>query len=120
MTQSGQDADRPVPRSGTPKFEKKMAFRLIALALVNRVLHNPRFYEGLAVGAVVLAGLGRIGQENRVSTMARLSAWNQRELERLERKAKRLEQKVERDTRAVKGTGQMVRAGAKAPGELPR
>jgi len=42
----------------------------------------------------------RIGQENRASMMARLSAWNKRQVQRLERQA-----------RAVKGAGQMARSG---------
>jgi hypothetical protein len=46
-----------------------------------------------------------MGQENRASTMARLVAWNKREIERLEHKA-------EHEARALKGTSQMAHSGA--------
>ncbi len=80
-----------------------MATRLVRLAVVNHVLRSRRFYERAAVAAIVLGALRGIGQENRASTMARLAAWNKREIQRLEHKA-------ERQGRAVKGAGQMVRS----------
>ena len=49
--------------------------------------------------AIALGALRGIGQENRASMMARLSAWNKRQVQRLERQA-----------RAVKGAGQMERS----------
>jgi hypothetical protein len=49
--------------------------------------------------AIALGALRGIGQENRAGMMARLSAWNKRQVQRLERQA-----------RAVKGTGPMARS----------
>jgi hypothetical protein len=68
------------------------------------MLRSRRFYEGLAVAAIALASLRGIGQENRASAMARLSAWNMREIQRLEHKA-------ERQARAVTGARRMARSG---------
>ena len=82
----------------------KAAWRLVALGLVGHMLRSRRFYERAAVAAVVLGSLRGIGQENRASTMARLAAWNKREMQRLERTA-------DRQARAVKGAGQMARSG---------
>jgi hypothetical protein len=56
------------------------------------------------VAAIALASLRGIGQENRASAMARLSAWNKREIQRLEHKA-------EREARAVTGARRMARSG---------
>jgi hypothetical protein len=80
-----------------------MATRLVWLAAVHHMLHNRRFYERVAMAAIVLSALRQIGQENRASTMARLTAWNKRQVQRLERKA-------QQPSRAVKGTRQMVHA----------
>ena len=68
------------------------------------MLRSRRFYERLAVAAIALEALRGIGQENRASTMARLAAWNKREMQRLEPKA-------ERQARAVQGAGRMARSG---------
>ena len=68
------------------------------------MLRSRRFYERVIVVAIGVAALGRIGQENQASTMARLSAWDKRQVQRLERKAKA-------QGRAVKGTQQMMRSG---------
>jgi hypothetical protein len=62
------------------------------------------FYARLAVAAIAVGSLRQIGQQNRASMTARLAAWNQREMQRLERKAKR-------QARAVKGAAQMARSG---------
>jgi len=77
---------------------------LVALGLARQVLRSRRFQEGVAVTAIALGALRGIGQENRASTMARLSAWNKRQVEYLERQA-------ERQVRAVKGAGEMARSG---------
>jgi hypothetical protein len=77
---------------------------LVALGLVRHVLRSRRFQEGAAVTAIALGALRGIGQENRASTMARLSAWNKRQVERLERQA-------ERQVRVVKGAGELARSG---------
>jgi len=77
---------------------------MIALATVIHMLRSRRFYERLFGFAVVVAALARISKENQASTMARLAAWDKRQVQRLERKAKS-------HGRAVKGTGQMMRSG---------
>jgi len=77
---------------------------LVALGLARQVLRSRRFQEGVAVTAIALGALRGIGQENRASTMARLSAWNARQVQRLEHDA-------ERRARAVRGAGRMVRSG---------
>jgi hypothetical protein len=88
---------------------------LVALGLARHVLRSRRFQEGVAVTAIALGALRGIGQENRASTMARLSAWNKRQVQLLERQAERqvqrLERQAERQARAVKGAGQMARSG---------
>ena len=63
-----------------------------------------RFYERVAVATIVLGALRGIGQDNRVSAMESLRAWNKRQVQRLERKA-------QREGRAVKGSARMARSG---------
>ena len=72
--------------------------------MVGHVLRSRRFYEKVAVAVIVLGALRGIGQDNRASTMARLRAWDKRQLQRLERKA-------QRQGRAVKGSVRMARSG---------
>jgi hypothetical protein len=81
-----------------------MAMRLVRLAVVRDVLRSRRFYERVTVAVIVLRALRQMGQQNRASVMARLAAWDKREIQRLERMAKQ-------HGRAVKGTGRMVRSG---------
>jgi hypothetical protein len=81
-----------------------MAWGLVGLGLVGHMLRSPRFYARLAVAAIAVGSLRQIGQQNQASMTARLSAWNQREMQRLERKA-------QRQARAVKGAAQMARSG---------
>jgi len=76
---------------------------MIALATVIHMLRSRRFYERVIAFVVVVAALARISQENRASTMARLAAWDKRQVQRFERKAKA-------HGRAVRGTGQMMRS----------
>jgi len=111
MSRAGQDAresprattpaggNAPEPR--TPGSGHQMATRLVWLAVVNHMLRSRRFYERVAVAVIALRALRQMGQENRASAMARLTAWNKRELQRLERKAKQ-------QSRAVTGAGRMV------------
>ena len=113
MSRSGQDVHRPqraitpagsdAPAPRTPGSDPRMATRLVWLATVHQMLHSRRFYERVAVAVIVLRALRQMGQENRASTMARLAAWNKREIQRLERKA-------ERQIRAVRGTRQMAQS----------
>ena len=116
MAQSGQGADaparaiaaeggtRPTPRPGASGLDTKMAWGLVGLGLAGHMLRSPRFYATMAVAAIAVRSLRQIGQQNRASMTARLSAWNQREMQRLERKA-------QRQARAVKGAAQMARSG---------
>ena len=116
MARSGQGAGEPpqaivaggssspAPRPVAPGLHTKMAWGLVGLGLVGHMLRSPRFYARLAVAAIAVGSLRQIGQQNRASMTARLSAWNQREMQRLERKA-------QRQARAVKGAGQMARSG---------
>ncbi len=116
MARSGQGAGEPpqaivaegssslAPRPGASGLDTKMAWGLIGLGLVGHMLRSPRFYETVAVAAIAVGSLRQIGQQNTASTMARLQAWNQREVQRLERKA-------QRQARAVKGAAQMARSG---------
>lgn len=116
MARAGQGGGQP-PRAGAAEGSggrarqpgargrrNKAAWRLVALGLAGHMVRSRRFYERVAVAAIVLEALRGIGQENQASTMARLAAWNQREMQRLERKA-------DRQARAVKGAGRMARAG---------
>jgi len=121
MSRPGQDARKPPraitpagsngPEPRTPGFDQRMAARLVWLAVIRHVLRSRRFYERVAVAVIALRALRQMGQENRASAMARLAAWNKRELQRLERKAKQ-------PARAVKGTGQM--AHSRAPKDLAK
>ena len=113
MSRSAQDARRsaraitpagsnaPKPRS--PGFDQRMTTRLVWLAMIHHMLRSRRFYERVAVAVIALRALRQMGQENRASAMARLAAWNRREMQRLERKA-------QQQSRAVKGTRQMARS----------
>ena len=79
--------------------------RLLALATVVHVLRSRRFYQRVITVAVALGALRQIGREDQASTMARLAAWDKRQVQRMERKAKR-------QGRVIKGAGQMMRSGA--------
>jgi len=104
MSRSGHDARKPpAPRSRASGFDDRMAMRLVRLGMVRHVLRSRRFYERVALGVIVLRALRQMGEENRASTMARLAAWNKREIQRLEHKA-------EQQAHAVKGAEQMVRS----------
>jgi hypothetical protein len=116
MARSGQDAGKPpqaivaegssspAQRPGASGLDTKMAWGLVGLGLAGHVLRSTRFYGTVAVTAIAVRSLRQIGQQNRASMTARLSAWNQREMQRLERKA-------QRQAGAVKGAAQMARSG---------
>jgi hypothetical protein len=116
MARSGQGADVPArvivagggssraPRPGASGLDTKVAWGLVGLGLAGHVLRSPRFYATVAVAVIAVGSLRQIGQQNRASMTARLSAWNQREMQRLERQA-------QRQARAVKGAAQMARSG---------
>ena len=94
----------PAPRPGASGLDTKMTWGLIGLGLVGHMLRSPRFYETLAVTAIAVGSLRQIGQQNRAGMTARLSAWDKRQRQRLERRA-------QRQARAVKGAAQMARSG---------
>jgi hypothetical protein len=103
MTAAGGSG--PARRAAAANAHHRTAMRMIALATMTHMLRSRRFYQRVITIAVVLRALGQVSQENQASTMARLAAWDKRQVQRLERKAKR-------QGRAVKGTAQMVRSGA--------
>jgi hypothetical protein len=115
MTRSGPGAGRSARRSGAPARDSKVLKGLVALGLARHMLRSRRFQERVVVTAIALEALRGIGKENRDSMMTRLSAWNKRQVDRLERETERqvmrLEAETERQARAVKGTRQMARSG---------
>jgi hypothetical protein len=98
------EGSSPAPRPGAAGLDTKMAWGLVGLGLVGHMLRSPRFYGTVAVAAIAVRSLQQIGQQNRASMTARMSAWNQREMQRLERRA-------QRQARTVKGAAQMARSG---------
>ena len=94
----------PAPRLGASGLDTKMTWGLVGLGLVGHVLRSPRFYQAVAVAAIAVGSLRQVGQQNRASVTARLSAWDKRQMQRLERRA-------QRQARAVKGSAQMARSG---------
>ena len=117
MTTSGRDAHRsaeamapagssgPTRRPRTSSPDNQSAVRLIGLAVLIHMLRSRRFYERVAVGAIVVAALRGLGQENRAITFERLAAWNKRQVQLLERTtkrhARRLERKAKRHARRL-------------------
>ena len=85
--------------------DHRSALRMVALATAVHVLRSRRFHQRVITVAIALGALRRIGQENQASTMARLAAWDKRQVQRLERKAKY-------QGRVIRGAGQMMRSGA--------
>ena len=82
-----------------------------------------RLQEGVGLAVIALGALRGIGQDNRASTMARLSAWDKRQIQRLqlqaERQALRLEHKAERHARTVRGAGRMARSAPRGAWRRP-
>ena len=95
----------PKDRKAAAGADHRRVMRLLALATVVHVLRSRRFYQRVITVAVALGALRQIGREDQASTMARLAAWDKRQVQRLERKAKRQGQ-------VIKGAGQMMRSGA--------
>ena len=96
LTMAAGGSGRSTRQSRTSGPGTRLALRLIVLALLRHMLRSRRFYERMAVGAVVVAALGGISQENRASTLARLAAWNKRQTQLIERKAERQAHHIER------------------------
>ena len=103
MTAAGGSG--PARRARAAGGDHRAAMRVIALATLVHMLRSRRFYARVITIIVAVRALGQIGKENEASTMARLTAWDKRQVERLQRQAKS-------QGRAVKGTVQMARSGA--------
>jgi hypothetical protein len=104
MRSSAHDARKPpeaMTSAGVPGT--RLALRLIGLAILGRLLRSRRFYERLATGAVVLAALRGIGQDNRAGAMARLAAWNKRQAQLLEGQAERQSKRIARTAKSPLG-----------------
>lgn len=113
MTRSGQGAWRPpqaniaagrsrsASQPGDSGFADKAALRMVGLGVVGHMLRSRRFYERLIVGAIVLGALRGLGQESRASSFERLSAWNKRQVQLLERKAERQAIRLDRKARRL-------------------
>ena len=116
MTSSGRAPRRPAgampaevsglarsPRTSNP--DNQPAVRLIVLGVLIHMLRSRRFYERVAVGAIVVAALRGLGQQNRANAFERLAAWNGRQVQLLERRtkrhARRLERKAKRQARRL-------------------
>ena len=92
----------PAPRPGASGLDTKMTWGLIGLGLVGHMLRSPRFYQTLAMTAIAVGSLRQIGQQNGANMTARLTAWNKREMQRVEHKA-------QRQAGAVKGAVEKAR-----------
>jgi hypothetical protein len=111
MSRAGQGAGRPslatmVAGSSRPAAQSadlglafKAALGLVGLGVVGHVLRSPRFHERVVVGAIVLGALRGIGQESRANSFARLAAWNQRQVQRLELQAEQQTGNLDRKAR---------------------
>ena len=70
-----------------PGRNDRAGMRLTRLALLGHMLRSRSFYERVAFAVIVLAALGKMGQDNQARNFERLAAWNKRQVQRLERKA---------------------------------
>lgn len=89
MARSGLSAGEPPSRQPVSGRDRKTAWGLVALGMAGHVLRSRRFYEGVAVAVIILWSLEGIGQESGSGTLARMAAWERREIQRLERRAMR-------------------------------
>ena len=109
---------RATRRSRTSRSGTGLALRLIGLALLAHILRSRRFYERMATGAIVLAALSGIGKENRANTLARLTAWNKKQVQHIEHQAERqahhLERQAERQAHRVERQAKRLERKAKA------
>jgi hypothetical protein len=67
----------------------KRVWWLMGLAMLIHVLRSRRFYENVAIGATVLAAGRNLGQESRANALARLTAWDKRQDQRVKRESER-------------------------------
>jgi hypothetical protein len=113
MTRSGQEAERPpladivaggsgsAEQAGDSGLGGKATLGLVGLGMLGHVLRSRRFYEKVAVAAIVLGALRGLGHESRVSTFQRLGAWDKRQARRLEGQAKRQARHLDRKARRL-------------------
>jgi hypothetical protein len=107
MTNSGRNARTPskgAAAAGGGGAGHRNAMRVIVLATLAHMLRSRRFYARLITVVVAVRALGQIGHENQTTNLARLSAWDKRQVQRIE-------QKAQRHARAVKGSVEMARSG---------
>ena len=90
----------PTAQPGGPGLDGKAALGLVGLGVVVHMLRSRRFRERVIVGAIVLGALRGLGQQNRASAFERLSAWNKRQVQLLERQAERQARRLEREAEA--------------------
>lgn len=126
MSRSGQGAGGAPPASiaaGSSRsaaqpqdsgLAGKAALGLVGLGVVNHMVRSRRFHERVVLGAIVLGALRGLGQDSRASTFERLSAWNQRQVDLLQRKAERQTGRVERKAKHLE------RKARRHVGALPR
>ena len=107
---TARDSGRSAPQPGASDRGRSMAMALLALGLVRHVMTSRRTWERVAVAVIALGSLRGMSQDSRASAMARLAAWNRREMQRLEHKAEHLEHKAESQARAVKGAARMAQS----------
>ena len=100
---TAQRGSGPAP-PGAAGRGNRLTLAVVGLGLVGHMLRSRRFYQRVTVAVIAVGALRGIGQDNRASAMARLSAWNKREMQRLERKA-------EHQTAAITGARRMARSG---------
>lgn len=75
----------PSPDSGA---DNKTAFRVIVLAMLIQTLRSRRFYERVAVAAIVLAALAGLNRESGAKAFRGLVRWAEHQDERFERRVK--------------------------------
>ena len=126
MSRSGQGAGEAPPASiaaGSSRsaaqpqdsgFAGKAALGLVGLGVVSHMVRSRRFHERVVLGAIVLGALRGLGQDSRASTFERLSSWNQRQVDLLQRKAERQTGRVERKAKHLE------RRARRHVGALPR
>jgi len=124
MAAGGGRPGRQSRRSRTSGSGTRLALRLIGLALIGHMLRSRRFYERMAVGAVVVAALRGINQQSRANTLARVAAWNKRQVEHFERQAERqallLERQAARQALLLQRQAELIERQAGWRGKLRR
>jgi hypothetical protein len=99
MARSGGVARKPTaavaaagdggPAQRPPRRMNRMVMVRLGVAGVATILRSRRFYERVIVSAIGAAAVARLGKENQDKNLARLSAWDKRQVKRLEEKAKK-------------------------------